>query len=512
LFQRKTFTFSSFFFFFFALFFFAEDDFLTAKFHLEDPWLAAEPSEMHHFDVFMRWRPLPSTEAQTPSPEIDRVHTEDSDNLISTSLTPPTNHSRPWKSNQVFTHIFEGHDTNKTVFDAVVSPIMPRVLRGETCSFLAYGHSGSGKSHTIIGYDFEDPDEFGLCLAAARNLSAELARLNQTLEKRSADELGIGLRIYELRRNVAFDLLNGHRKCHIREGYDGQTHIRGETEVMSDGRVRVRPIVTKACWSLDDVRRELLAGLELRATGTSTIHDQSSRTHAMLEIEVVTRSLLHARDAVIERQSELVPVAKRATDVYLEENMKAFVRNDDGKYVPNPEYQIDQARIDQAEARKAQFEGYLRNAEDHVDDVYQSSTHPCLGGKLVFVDLAGSEYYHDKSISASAPRAKPTPQEQREGRQINTDLLALKEVIRARALKQSRIPYRSSPLTMVLRHHFEPNGTVESYTAMILTASPEASQYPATTNTLKYGNLVGVAGVDTAKGAARKACESQTRK
>ncbi|KAL3441075.1 P-loop containing nucleoside triphosphate hydrolase protein [Aspergillus insuetus] len=463
---------------------------------------------MHHFDVFARWRPLPPNEAETQSPEIDRAHTKYPDNLISTSLTSPATHSRPWKSNPVFTHVFEGHDTNKTVFDAVVSPILPRVLNGETCNFLAYGHSGSGKSHTIIGYDFEDPDEFGLCLAAARHLSAELARLNESLEKGSEDELGIGLRMYELRGNIAFDLLNDHCKCHIREGYDGQTHIRGETEVMSDGRVRVRPIVTKASWGLDDVRRELLAGLELRATGSSTIHDQSSRTHAVLEIEVVTRAFLGARDAVIERQSELVPVAKRATDVYLEENMKAFVQTAEGKYVPNPEYQIDQARIDEAEAGKAEFEGYLRDAESRLEVVMEPSTHPCLGGKFVFVDLAGSEYYHDKSISSSAPRAKPTPQEQREGRQINTDLLALKEVIRARALRQQRIPYRSSPLTMVLRGHFEPNDTVESYTAMILTASPDVSQCPATMNTLKYGNLVGVAGGDTAKAKARKAFKS----
>jgi hypothetical protein len=464
---------------------------------------------MRPFDVFTRWRPLPRTESQAPTQEIDRVHTRYPNALVSTSLTPPhitkITHCRPWKSNPVFTHVFEAHDTNKTVFDKVVSPILPRVLNGETCNLLAYGHSGSGKSHTIIGYDFETADEFGLCLAAARDLSAEVARLNEAVEQGSEDELGIGLRMYELRGNSAFDLLDSHCKCHIREGYDGQTHIRGETEVMSDGRVRVRPIVTKACWTFDDVRRELLAGRELRATRTSTIHDQSSRTHAVLEIELVTRALLDARDAVIERQSELVPVAKRATDVYLEENMKAFVRTEDGKYVPNPAYQIDEARIHEAEARQAELEGYVQDAETHVAELMQSSSHPCLGGKLVFVDLAGSEYYHEKSISGSAPRAKQTPQEQREGRQINTDLLALKEVIRARALKQPRIPYRSSPLTMVLRAHFEPSGPTNSYTAMILTASPEVTQYAATMNTLKYGNLVGVAGEDKAGAAARKA-------
>ncbi|KAL5046314.1 hypothetical protein BDW71DRAFT_69288 [Aspergillus fruticulosus] len=483
------------------------------------------------FEVFARWRPLPvPAEA-----EITRTHSpsseEDEDaraTRISTSLTPPPHLSktiRPWKSGAIFTHVFEATDTvtNKTVFDAVVAPVLPRVLAGETANFLAYGHSGSGKSHTMIGYDFQSAEQFGLCLAAGREVFQYLSSLSE-----GGDQLGVGISMYELRGNTAFDLLNraGQSQsqdkvpCHIREGPDGQTHIRGETETFADGRVRVRPITQKPCWTFDKLRSTLLSGLERRATGTSTIHDQSSRTHAVLELEIITKTLLDARDAVIERQSELVPVAKRATDVYLEENTKAFMQDKDGKYVPNPEYSINQGRIDEAEARKAEFEIAVKRAEEDVDAVFASCGYDCLGGKLVFVDLAGSEYYHDKSMSAQtgslAARAKQTPQEQREGRQINTDLLALKEVIRARALGQARIPYRSSPLTMVLRGHFESSsssskgckgrnkGSSEGYTAMILTVSPAATQFAATMNTLKYGNLVGVGVQAAGENAGKK--------
>ncbi|KAL4767722.1 P-loop containing nucleoside triphosphate hydrolase protein [Aspergillus nidulans var. acristatus] len=470
------------------------------------------------FDVFARWRPLPvSAEG-----EITRTHSplpgeEAHATRISTSLMPPEHLSktvRPWKSGAIFRQVFEATDTisNRTVFDAVVAPVLPRVWAGETTNFLAYGHSGSGKSHTMIGYDFQNEEQFGLCLAAGREVFQYLSSLSK-----DGEQLGVGISMYELRGNTAFDLLNrtGQSQdkvpCHIREGADGKTHIRGETETFADGRVRVRPITQNPCWTFDELRTTLLSGLELRTTGTSTIHDQSSRTHAVLELEIITKALLDARDAVIERQSELVPVAKRATDIYLEENMKAFIQDANGKYVPNPEYTIDQERIDKAEARKAEFEIAVNLAEDGVDAVFSSCRHACLGGKMVFVDLAGSEYYHDKSMSTPASpavRAKQTPQEQREGRQINTDLLALKEVIRARALGQARIPYRSSPLTMVLRGHFESSsssssntsegsssrnkGDSEGYTAMILTVSPAATQFAATMNTLKYGNLVGV--------------------
>ncbi|PYI09404.1 P-loop containing nucleoside triphosphate hydrolase protein [Aspergillus sclerotiicarbonarius CBS 121057] len=446
---------------------------------------------MNQFRVFTRWRPLSTSDS--PQTEIKRKCEEHANSRISMSLVPPTKSIRPWTSEAAFTHVFEATDHNKCVFDAVVAPTLPEVLKGHCCNLFAYGHSGSGKSHTIMGYDFSNPDEFGMCLAAAHHLFEKLETLNEG-NHAAALQLGIGLRMYELRNKTAFDLLNGRSSCHVREGYDGQTHIRGETEVLENGKVRVRPVVTKPCWSFDDFRKELLAGLALRATGTSTVHDQSSRTHAVLELEIVTRALLDVRDAVIERQSELVPVAKRATDIYLEENVKGVVQTPEGKYIPNPDYQIDQARIDAAEGQKAEFESFVKKAEDHVEEIMRSSRHDCLGGKLVFVDLAGSEYYHDKAASVSRP--KQSAQEQQEGRQINTDLLALKEVIRARALKQARIPFRSSPLTMVLRGHFMGSSTVNSHSAMILTVSPSSEQFAATMNTLKYGNLVGLAGGD----------------
>ncbi|RAH83194.1 P-loop containing nucleoside triphosphate hydrolase protein [Aspergillus japonicus CBS 114.51] len=445
---------------------------------------------MQPCSVFVRWRPLPP-DASDPAELTRNYEPHPSHNRISISLPPQSPQARPWKSSHAFTHIFESSDTNRAVFDAVVAPTLPRVLTGGTSTVFAYGHSGSGKSHTIIGYDFEHREQYGLCLAAAQHLLDALHAVNtNTTDKTS--HLGLGLRMYELRGNAAFDLLNDHSKCHIREGGDGKTHVRGETEVLEHGRVRVRPIATKACWSFDEFLTHLRGGLALRATGSSTVHDLSSRTHAVLEVEIVSRALLAAREAVVERESDFVPVAKRATDVYLEESLRGLVKDAEGKYVPNPEYQVNQARIDAAEAKKAEFQGCVDDAVRKVEEVLRTASHFCLGGKLVLVDLAGSEFYHDKTIAA-VPRPKLSPQEQREGRQINTDLLALKEVIRARAARAARIPYRSSPLTMVLREHFQ--GTTgqgaDACSRMILTVSPALGQGAATANTLKYGSLVG---------------------
>jgi hypothetical protein len=39
-------------------------------------------------------------------------------------------------------------------------------------------------------------------------------------------------------------------------------------------------------------------------------------------------------EAAIEQELELVPIGKKATDAYLEEQMKSLIRNEDGQYAP----------------------------------------------------------------------------------------------------------------------------------------------------------------------------------
>lgn len=447
--------------------------------------------------AYVRWRPLTPSEATVG--EIGRQIDQQGGQTYSIQLkSHESQPGRPpsWKSSTAsISNVFTGETNNKAVFETVVQPTLPAVLDGAVCNFFAYGHSGSGKTHTIIGYDYEDVENLGICLSTARLLFQALDDLNNAADQDSPSQnprrLGLGLRLYEMRRKSAFDLLNNHNECFVREGEDGRTHIRGETETLEGGKVRVRPIVTRPCWGFEQLRQELLAGLQLRATGSSTVHDQSSRTHAILELEIINQALLEARDAVVERQSELVPVGKEATRIHIEESYKSLMRSDDGKWIPNPDQPVNQAVIDQAEKLKAEFQARVDQAEAQVAAVLDTSKHSCLGGRYVFVDLAGAEFFSEGTQN-TRNSSSGNAHDRREGRQINADLFALKEVIRARALRQPRIPFRSSTLTMALREHFVQSN--RGHSAMILTVSPAADQYAATVNTLKYGTLVGAAG------------------
>lgn len=446
--------------------------------------MAATSTSVQPLSTFARWRPL--TDFELEDGAFDRSTSLGKNELHSIFIEHPAH--KPWKSAAAFKESYEPTDNNAKVFESAVSAALPKVLNGASCNFFAYGHSGSGKTHTIIGYDYDHDDQLGICLAAARRLFDALDEFNRDAV---SDALGVGLSLFELRKNVAFDLLNERKECHIRQGPDGKTHIRGPTEMLEDGKVRVRPIVKRPCFTYDALKQALQESLGLRAVGSSSVHDQSSHTHAVLELEVINTPLSEARDRLIDRQSELVPVGKRATDIRIQEHFLGMIQKPDGQWILNPDRPVDQPRIDAAVAEMAEFEARVAEAESHVAEILNADDRPaCLGGKFVFVDLAGSEYQQDKgTVGTHLPQQ--TPQERQEGRQINTDLLALKEVIRAFSSNQSRIPFRSSPLTTVLRDHFlgSKNGT----SAMIVTVSQAKEQYAATLNSLKYGSLVGAA-------------------
>ena len=102
-------------------------------------------------------------------------------------------------------------------------------------------------------------------------------------------------------------------------------------------------------------------------------------------------------------------------------------------------------------------------------------------GRLTFIDLAGSERGADTSKESRATRL--------EGAEINTSLLALKEVIRALATGDSmaHIPFRGSKLTQVLKESFVGKN---SRSVMVACIAPNISNCEHTLNTLRYADRV----------------------
>jgi hypothetical protein len=104
---------------------------------------------------------------------------------------------------------------------------------------------------------------------------------------------------------------------------------------------------------------------------------------------------------------------------------------------------------------------------------------PLFSGKLSFIDLAGSERGADTNHASKQTRM--------EGAEINTSLLALKEVIRSLEKKQGHTPFRGSKLTQVLKDSFVGDKT---RTCMVACVSPSSTNCEHTLNTLRYADRV----------------------
>lgn len=110
-------------------------------------------------------------------------------------------------------------------------------------------------------------------------------------------------------------------------------------------------------------------------------------------------------------------------------------------------------------------------------------------GELFIVDLAGSENTADSATHDKARQA--------ETKFINTSLMTLKDCIRSRALAATstqhlHIPYRRSPLTLLLRDCFELAVRRPTKTVMIACVSPLLRDSRHTINTLRYASLLAV--------------------
>eukprot|EP00250_Pteridium_aquilinum_P010107 c19159_g1_i1 orf=177-3431(+) len=101
---------------------------------------------------------------------------------------------------------------------------------------------------------------------------------------------------------------------------------------------------------------------------------------------------------------------------------------------------------------------------------------PALGGRLVLVDMAGSENLEQAGLGAELKLQTG---------KINQGNIALKRVVEAIANGDSHIPFRDSKLTMLLQDSFEDD---ESKILMVLCASTDPKDMHKTIGTLEYGS------------------------
>uniref|UniRef100_G3NXC8 Kinesin-like protein n=1 Tax=Gasterosteus aculeatus aculeatus TaxID=481459 RepID=G3NXC8_GASAC len=156
--------------------------------------------------------------------------------------------------------------TQQEVFLSSVKPILPHILTGQNASVFAYGPTGAGKTHTMMG----SSDQPGVIPRAVREVFK--------LVKVKADEEGwdysIGMSYLEIYNEKVLDLLSpSSQDLPIRENKDKNIFIPGLTHT------------TISCFS--DFDKQFVPASLNRTTASTKLNQRSSRSHAILLIKVV---------------------------------------------------------------------------------------------------------------------------------------------------------------------------------------------------------------------------------
>ncbi|GCB60990.1 hypothetical protein scyTo_0012835, partial [Scyliorhinus torazame] len=153
-----------------------------------------------------------------------------------------------------------------------------------TC--FAYGQTGAGKTHTMIGTN-QNP---GLYALAAEDIFMQL----NTPEQEGG--LFIWISFYEIYCGQLYDLLNKRKRLFAREDCNHTVQIVGLREIQVDGVQSLLEVISM--------------GGKARSTGASGINTDSSRSHAIIQIQ-----LKNLDDAIVGRISFIdLAGSERAAD------------------------------------------------------------------------------------------------------------------------------------------------------------------------------------------------------
>eukprot|EP00742_Colponemidia_sp_Colp-10_P009129 GILJ01009930.1.p1 GENE.GILJ01009930.1~~GILJ01009930.1.p1 ORF type:complete len:806 (-),score=169.06 GILJ01009930.1:132-2549(-) len=205
--------------------------------------------------VYCRVRPLGAGEAGSC------VQFTDEETL---SLTNPVSlMQKSWQFDKVF-----GPESSQAEVFADTQPLITSVLDGYNVCIFAYGQTGSGKTHTMQGPSHDK----GVYFRA-------MEELFNVIQQRTGDfEYSLSLSLLEIYNESIRDLLvSGEQKSlTARQGANGMF---------------VPDLTIRDISNLEDVYEALSLGVSNRAVGTTNMNEHSSRSHLMLSIYVVGRSL-----------------------------------------------------------------------------------------------------------------------------------------------------------------------------------------------------------------------------
>nr|XP_012614277.1 kinesin-like protein KIF19 [Microcebus murinus] len=167
----------------------------------------------------------------------------------------------------IFDTVFDEHASQEDVYCATIQHLIEGVISGYNATVFAYGPSGAGKTHTMLGVDAEP----GIYLQTLTDLFQAIE------ETRDNTDCSVSMSYLEIYNEVIRDLLNpASGFLELREDSRGSIQIAGITEVSTSNAQEIMQLLTK--------------GNRQRTQEPTATNKTSSRSHAVLQVTVRRRS------------------------------------------------------------------------------------------------------------------------------------------------------------------------------------------------------------------------------
>ncbi|XP_077988634.1 kinesin-like protein KIF24 [Glandiceps talaboti] len=182
-----------------------------------------------------------------------------------------------------FDEVFDENQTNEQIYEKTAKPLVNCIFRGGKATCFAYGQTGAGKTHTMLG----NGKVQGLYLLAAKDI---FSVLQSGYHGRS---LSVWISYFEIYCGQLFDLLNARKRLHAREDGKNNVCIAGIKEFQIGNVAALMEVIEY--------------GNQVRSTGVSGVNSDSSRSHAILQIQLKDRAKRKLGSESLNPQKQVFP-------------------------------------------------------------------------------------------------------------------------------------------------------------------------------------------------------------
>jgi len=167
-----------------------------------------------------------------------------------------------------FDAVFPSDSEQQTVYEEAAFPLVESVLDGYNGTIFAYGQTGCGKSHTMMGAP-EDENLKGVIPRAFDHIFGKIECTSQT-------NFLVRCSYIEIYNEEIHDLIGGDVKQKL------------ELKESADKGVFIKDISMHIVKSVPEIQKLMLSGSKNRSVGETAMNKDSSRSHSLFTIYVET--------------------------------------------------------------------------------------------------------------------------------------------------------------------------------------------------------------------------------